>query len=59
MRSDVINSINQKYGYLGGNDVPIVLSVRSEQDKRYFEYYVDPEKLAEINSLIDNSSKAL
>jgi hypothetical protein len=59
MRSDVINSINQKYRYLAGNDVPLVLSVRSEQDKRYFEYYVDPEKLAEINSFINNGSRAL
>lgn len=59
MRSDVINSINQKYKYSKGNEIPLILSVRSELDKRYFEYYLDPEKLEEVKSFIDPGGNTL
>lgn len=58
IRSDVINSLNQKYKFISGDEPALVLSIRSEQDKRYFEYYLDPGKLKEIEQLIERNQGA-
>jgi len=40
VRSDIINSINEKYRYQSSNTEPLIQSIRSEEDKRYFEYLI-------------------
>ena len=40
VRSDVINGINDKFKYASSQDIQLILSVRSETDKRYFEYFI-------------------
>ena len=53
VRSDVINGINDKFKYASSQDIMLVLSVRSETDKRYFEYFISKEQLKEVQKLIN------
>ena len=41
VRSDVINNINEKYAFVTHQKEPLVQSIRSESDKRYFEYLIN------------------
>lgn len=43
VRSDVINSINEKYKEMTGNGDSLILSIRNENDKRHLEYFIDPD----------------
>jgi hypothetical protein len=43
VRSDVINSINEKYKQMTGNGDSLILSIRNENDKRHLEYFIDPD----------------
>ena len=52
VRSDVINSINEKYNYLKDESIFLIQSVRSETDKRYFEYLIQQEEASSISELI-------
>jgi len=40
VRSDTFNSINDKFRYISKTDEPLIQSIRSEDDKRYFEYFI-------------------
>lgn len=42
VRSDVLNALNEKYAIVAGQKETLVQSVRSESDKRYFEYLINP-----------------
>lgn len=42
VRSDVLNSLNEKFAFVSGQKEPLVQSIRSEADKRYFEYLINP-----------------
>lgn len=48
VRSDVINSINEKYSYLSQDNAHLIQSFRSETDKRYFEYLIKKEQASAI-----------
>ena len=52
VRSDVINGINERFKYATSQDVQLVLSVRSETDKRYFEYFIAKDQINEVQKLI-------
>ncbi len=52
VRSDVINSINDKFKYATSQDIQLILSVRSETDKRYFEYFIAKDQINEVQKLI-------
>jgi len=41
VRSDVINSINEKYKQVTGNADSLIQSIRNENDKRHLEYFID------------------
>ena len=43
VRSDVINSINEKYKQMTGNEDSLIQSIRNENDKRHLEYFIDPD----------------
>lgn len=53
VRSDVINGINDKFKYATSQDMQLVMSVRSETDKRYFEYFIAKDQIKEIQKLIN------
>jgi hypothetical protein len=42
VRSDVLNNLNEKYAFVTRQKEPLVQSIRSESDKRYFEYLINP-----------------
>jgi len=52
VRSDVINGINERFKYATSQDIQLVLSVRSETDKRYFEYFIAKDQIKEVQNLI-------
>ena len=52
VRSDVINGINDKFKYATSQDIQLILSVRSETDKRYFEYFIAKDQINEVQKLI-------
>lgn len=52
VRSDVLNSVNEKFKLLHRGQGQLIQSVRSESDKRYFEYLVNAELLPELQKLI-------
>ena len=52
VRSDVINGINDKFKYATSQDIQLILSVRSETDKRYFEYFIAKDQTNEVQKLI-------
>lgn len=41
VRSEVMNSINEKLSFLYPNRTPIIGNKRSLEDKRYFEYFIE------------------
>jgi hypothetical protein len=49
VRSDVINSINEKFSYLSQDQTQLIQSFRSETDKRYFEYLIKKEQANAIS----------
>ena len=52
VRSDVIKGINERFKYATSQDIQLVLSVRSETDKRYFEYFIAKDQIKEVQKLI-------
>ncbi len=52
VRSDVLNSVNEKFKLLHRGQGQLIQSIRSESDKRYFEYLVNSEMLPELQKLI-------
>jgi hypothetical protein len=42
VRSDILNGLNKKFAFVSQKKEPLVQSVRSEDDKRYFEYFINP-----------------
>ena len=45
MRSDMINGINLKLAPFSKSSKPVIHKLRSEFDKRSFEYYIHPENM--------------
>lgn len=41
VRSDVMNNLNEKYVFVTRQKEPLIQSIRSESDKRYFEYLIN------------------
>jgi hypothetical protein len=52
VRSDTFNSINEKFRYVSKTEDPLIQSIRSEIDKRYFEYYIEKRNIEIILSYI-------
>lgn len=48
VRSDVFNSINEKYSFLVNSKEPLIISIRSESDKRFFEFRLSDESIDQI-----------
>jgi len=52
VRSDVFNSIHEKYTYLFQSNSPLILTIRSEEDKRFFEFCLSQEGVDQIQSYL-------
>ena len=55
VRSDVMNSINDKYIILSQNEINLISSIRKEDDKRFFEYFITPSEIKSIQKMIEKS----
>ena len=57
IRSDVFNSINEKYNILFASDDVLIKSIRSSSDKRYFEYMIDKEMIESIADFLASKNE--
>jgi len=55
VRSDVINAINDKYIFITQGDNNLIASVRKEDDKRFYEYFVVPSEVKAAQKLIEKN----
>lgn len=55
VRSDVINAINDKYTFITQNEINLIASVRKEDDKRFYEYFIVPTELKTAQKLIEKN----
>jgi hypothetical protein len=53
VRSDVINAINDKYVFITQGEINLIGSVRKEEDKRFFEYFVVPTEVKTVQKMIE------
>ena len=53
VRSDVMNSINDKYMFITQGDIGLIGSIRKEDDKRFFEYFIIESELKTVQKLIE------
>jgi len=53
VRSDVINTINEKYSIIVNTETPLISSIRKEEDKRFYEYFINEEEIKSIKKIID------
>ena len=54
VRSDVINSINDKYQFITQSDILLISSVRKIDDKRFFEYFITESEINNIKKIIQS-----
>jgi hypothetical protein len=55
VRSDVINAINDKYVFITQGEINLIGSVRKEDDKRFYEYFVIPSEAKTIKKMIEKN----
>ena len=56
VRSEIINKINEKYLLINKGKEMLIQSIRSESDKRFFEYLVNPELVEHLRKLTAQST---
>lgn len=52
VRSEVFNAVNEKFKLISDWDEPLVQSIRSESDKRYFEYMIRKDMIKEAERVM-------
>jgi len=55
VRSDVINTINEKYQFITQGEEPLISSVRKDDDKRFFEYFIANNEIKTIKRLLEKN----
>lgn len=53
VRSDTFSNINEKFRYITKTDDPLIQSIRSEIDKRYFEYFINTNHISLISEYLN------
>jgi hypothetical protein len=53
VRSDVINTINEKYMIVMNDEVQLISSVRKSEDKRFYEYFVNESEIKSIKKILE------
>jgi len=54
VRSEVFNAVNEKFKLISDWDEPLVQSIRSENDKRYFEYMIRKDMIKEAERVMQD-----
>jgi hypothetical protein len=55
VRSDVINAINDKYIFINQGENNLIASIRKEDDKRFYEYFIVPTEVKTVQKLIEKN----
>jgi hypothetical protein len=55
VRSDVINAINDKYIFINQGENNLIASIRKEDDKRFYEYFIVPTEVKTAQKLIEKN----
>jgi len=55
VRSDVINAINDKYIFITQGEKNLIASVRKEDDKRFYEYFIVSTEVKTAQKLIEKN----
>ena len=55
VRSDIINAINDKYLFITHGDINLIGSIRKEDDKRFFEYFITASEVKTIQKMIEKN----
>jgi hypothetical protein len=53
VRSEVFNSINNKFRALSNTNSGLIESVRNKNDKRYFDYFIESGHFSAVKKLLD------
>ena len=53
VRSDVINTINEKYMIIMNDEVQLITSVRKLEDKRFYEYFINDSEIKSIKKILE------
>ena len=54
VRSEVFNSINNKFRTFSNTPSGLIESVRNKNDKRYFDYFIEPEHFSAVKQLLNS-----
>ena len=55
VRSDVINAINDKYLFITQGEINLIASIRKEDDKRFYEYFVIPTEVKTVQKMLEKN----
>jgi len=55
VRSDMINAINEKYQFVTQTELPLINSVRKEDDKRFYEYFITATEIKSIERILEQN----
>ena len=55
VRSDMINAINEKYQFITQFELPLISSVRKEDDKRFYEYFITATEIKSIERILEQN----
>lgn len=56
VRSEVMNSINEKFSFVHPHQNQLIANTRSLEDKRYFEYFTDESNFERIESILNEEN---
>lgn len=57
VRSDVMKSINEKFNFLQDGDTELVCNIRSQADKRFFEYYIEEANITLLEIMLKEDNE--
>ena len=55
VRSDMINAINEKYQFITQSEISLISSVRKEDDKRFYEYFISATEIKSIERILEQN----
>ena len=55
VRSDMINAINEKYQFITQFEISLISSVRKEDDKRFYEYFITVTEIKSIERILEQN----
>lgn len=55
VRSDIMNAINEKYKFITQSDNTLINSIRKEDDKRFYEYFIPASEHKTIENILEKN----